>query len=136
MIRFSPIFVAAILLVACADAPEAADANMSRSPAVIVDSVGPDAGSGNAAVPAMAQASPASGRYACDDGSALDMRFETDGDAFLRLPGGDEARLPREATPSGYSFRSADYALSGKGDAFAFKTEGAPLLNCAAAIGD
>jgi membrane-bound inhibitor of C-type lysozyme len=55
-------------------------------------------------------------RYACDDGTALSVRFSADGSEAMGEFAGGPVVLPRKVTASGFAYETPQHRLRGKGD--------------------
>lgn len=97
----------------------------------------PPGDAGNAADPGDAAAPSAANatiRYACDDGSALDVRYVADR-AAVELPDGRTVSLPKAqsaSTPGSEAFVGEALALQREGDGIELHRDEQPTLRCRA----
>ena len=109
--RRPPVFsglAATLLLAGCALNPEApAPASRAPSPA------------------------PEETRYACDDGSFLQVTFG-DETAHVVMADGETATLAQRPAASGMWYASKRYELRGKGDVASWSEQGRPAASCLA----
>ncbi len=70
-------------------------------------------------------------RFACDDGSRLDLVFDHEKDAVIvRLPKGATAVLPSQKPDSGLWYSGQGYDLRGAGDEATYTAPGQPATRC------
>ncbi|GLK76643.1 hypothetical protein GCM10008171_18970 [Methylopila jiangsuensis] len=100
---------ATLLLAGCAANPEAPARPASRAPS-----------------PA-----PEETRYACDDGSFLQVTFG-DETAHVVMADGETATLVQRPAASGIWYASDRYDLRGKGDVASWSEQGRPAASCLA----
>lgn len=70
-------------------------------------------------------------RFACEDGSRLDLVFDHEKNAaVLRLPKGATAVLPWQKPDAGLWYSGQGYDLRGAGDEVTFTAPGQPATRC------
>ncbi|SNB51908.1 Membrane-bound inhibitor of C-type lysozyme [Arboricoccus pini] len=68
-------------------------------------------------------------RFACDDGSSLNVQFENNR-AQVTTSSGNELVLPEQVTSSGFRYSSGQHELQGKGDNATWTIAAQKTTNC------